>query len=55
MLPIPHIAWKLVGADSIYPLGSMQVCAAFDNDSQALAGSVFNVALRVSRILRSSP
>jgi hypothetical protein len=37
----------LVGADIIYPIGSLYLCAHCDEDSQALAGGIFNVATRV--------
>ncbi|KAJ6535086.1 major facilitator superfamily domain-containing protein [Mycena capillaripes] len=37
----------VVGADAVYPVGNLQVCSAFADDSQALAGGVFNVATRI--------
>ncbi|KAJ6482010.1 major facilitator superfamily domain-containing protein [Mycena sanguinolenta] len=37
----------VVGADAVYPVGNLQVCSAFEDDSQALAGGVFNVATRI--------
>ena len=34
--------------DLAYTVANMQVCSSFDGDSQALAGSIFSVATRVS-------
>lgn len=43
-----------VGADVIYPVGNLHIASTFDEDSQSLAGGVFNVATRVSRTISSS-
>lgn len=37
-----------VGADVVYPVGNLQIASNFDQDSQSLAGGIFNVATRVS-------
>ncbi|KAJ6615199.1 major facilitator superfamily domain-containing protein [Mycena sp. CBHHK59/15] len=37
----------LAGADLIYPVGTLQVASAFDDDSQSLAGGIFTVATRL--------
>ncbi|KAJ6606046.1 major facilitator superfamily-domain-containing protein [Mycena vulgaris] len=37
----------LAGADMVYPVGTLQVSSAFDDDSQALAGGIFTVATRL--------
>jgi len=41
--------YLIAGADIVYPVGTLQISAAFDEDSQSLAGGIFNVATRVSR------
>ena len=33
--------------DIAYTIGNIQVCSAFDGNSQALAGSIFSIATRV--------
>lgn len=35
--------------DLAYTVANLQVCSSFAGDSQALAGSIFSVATRVSR------
>ncbi|KAJ7718958.1 major facilitator superfamily-domain-containing protein [Mycena maculata] len=35
------------GADMVYPIGTLQVSSAFDDDSQSLAGGIFTVATRL--------
>ncbi|KAJ7590083.1 major facilitator superfamily domain-containing protein [Mycena floridula] len=55
VMDIQHSYWTtafwsmilVVGADIIYPVGTLQISSAFDEDSQSLAGSVFNVASRL--------
>ncbi|KAK7461922.1 hypothetical protein VKT23_008353 [Stygiomarasmius scandens] len=37
----------VVGADIAYPIGTMHLSCAFDEDSQALAGGIFSVATRL--------
>ncbi|KAJ6474476.1 major facilitator superfamily [Mycena vitilis] len=37
----------VVGADLVYPAGTLQVSSAFDNDSKSLAGGIFTVATRL--------
>jgi hypothetical protein len=43
-----------VGADFVYPVGNLHIASTFDQDSQSLAGGVFNVATRVSTFINSS-
>jgi hypothetical protein len=38
----------IVGSETAYPVGNLKISSAFDGDSQALAGGLFNVATRVS-------
>ncbi|KIJ59475.1 hypothetical protein HYDPIDRAFT_33163 [Hydnomerulius pinastri MD-312] len=38
----------ICGVDVIYPIGNMQIAAAFDEDSQSLAGGIFNVMTRLA-------
>ncbi len=40
----------LVGADVVYPIGIVFVSSSLSEDSQALAGAIFNVATRVSSL-----
>ncbi|EGN92575.1 hypothetical protein SERLA73DRAFT_190930 [Serpula lacrymans var. lacrymans S7.3] len=42
------IAVLIVWNDVAYPLGNLQIASAFDEDSQSLAGGVFNVATRIA-------
>jgi len=37
----------VVGADVVYPVGNLHIASTFDEDSQSLAGGVFNVATRI--------
>ncbi|KIM81923.1 hypothetical protein PILCRDRAFT_820793 [Piloderma croceum F 1598] len=37
----------VVGADVIYPVGNLHIASTFGEDSQSLAGGVFNVATRI--------
>ncbi|KAJ6552790.1 major facilitator superfamily-domain-containing protein [Mycena capillaripes] len=39
------------GADMIYPIGTLQVSSAFEDDSQSLAGGIFTVATRLGTSL----
>ncbi|KAH7885093.1 major facilitator superfamily domain-containing protein [Phlebopus sp. FC_14] len=41
----------ICGIDVIYPIGNMQIAAAFDEDSQSLAGGIFNVTIRLATSL----
>jgi hypothetical protein len=41
---------RIAGADIVYPVGSLLISSAFDEDSQSLAGGIFNVATRVRRV-----
>ncbi|KZP16560.1 MFS general substrate transporter [Athelia psychrophila] len=36
-----------VGADTVYPVGNLHFASTFDQDSQSLAGGIFNVATRL--------
>lgn len=36
-----------VGADVVYPVGNLYLSSVFEDDSQSLAGGLFNVASRV--------
>lgn len=48
MFPVMLI---IVGADTVYPVGNLHFASTFDQDSQSLAGGIFNVATRVSSSL----
>ncbi|KZP30068.1 MFS general substrate transporter [Athelia psychrophila] len=37
----------IVGADTVYPVGNLHFASTFDQDSQSLAGGIFNVAARL--------
>ncbi|KAJ8522255.1 hypothetical protein ONZ45_g1154 [Pleurotus djamor] len=37
----------VVGADAVYPVGNLQIIQNFDENSQSLAGGIFNVATRL--------
>ncbi|KZP16508.1 MFS general substrate transporter [Athelia psychrophila] len=37
----------IVGADTVYPVGSLHFASTFDQDSQSLAGGIFTVATRL--------
>ncbi|KAL0952985.1 hypothetical protein HGRIS_007196 [Hohenbuehelia grisea] len=41
----------IVGADAVYPVGNLQIACNFDEDSQSLAGGIFNVATRLGTSL----
>ncbi|KAF9462499.1 major facilitator superfamily-domain-containing protein [Collybia nuda] len=41
----------VVGADVVYPVGTLQISSAFDEKSQSLAGGIFNVATRLGTSL----
>lgn len=41
----------MVGADLIYPIGSLHISIACDEESQSLAGGIFNVATRIGTSL----
>ncbi|KAJ6588750.1 major facilitator superfamily domain-containing protein [Mycena capillaripes] len=41
----------IVGADVVYPVGNLHLSAVFDDDSQSLAGGLFNVASRLGTSL----
>jgi hypothetical protein len=41
----------IAGADIVYPVGTLQISSAFDEDSQSLAGGMFNVATRVGQCI----
>ncbi|EIW86181.1 MFS general substrate transporter [Coniophora puteana RWD-64-598 SS2] len=41
----------IVGVDAIYPIGNLQITAEFDEDSQSLAGGIFNVTTRIATSL----
>ncbi|KAJ7508587.1 major facilitator superfamily domain-containing protein [Mycena galericulata] len=40
-----------VGADVVYPVGNLHLSSVFDDDSQSLAGGLFNVASRIGTSL----
>ena len=46
----PAEPFLTVGADAVYPVGNLQIISHFNDDSQSLAGGIFNVATRVSYI-----
>lgn len=46
-LKLVHSSMYPVGADIVYPVGSLYVSSTFDEDSQSVAGGLFNVAGRV--------
>ncbi|KAF7325316.1 MFS general substrate transporter [Mycena venus] len=41
----------VVGADVVYPVGNLHLSSVFDDDSQSLAGGLFNVASRLGTSL----
>ncbi|KAJ6544040.1 major facilitator superfamily domain-containing protein [Mycena capillaripes] len=41
----------IVGADVVYPVGNLHLSSVFDEDSQSLAGGLFNVASRIGTSL----
>ncbi|KAF7347388.1 MFS general substrate transporter [Mycena venus] len=41
----------IVGADVVYPVGNLHLASVFDEDSQSLAGGLFNVASRMGTSL----
>ncbi|KAF8190405.1 major facilitator superfamily domain-containing protein [Mycena galopus ATCC 62051] len=41
----------IVGADVVYPVGNLHLSSVFDDDSQSLAGGLFNVASRLGTSL----
>ncbi|KAJ7157097.1 major facilitator superfamily domain-containing protein [Mycena filopes] len=41
----------VVGADVVYPAGNLHLSSVFDEDSQSLAGGLFNVASRIGTSL----
>ncbi|KAJ6601340.1 major facilitator superfamily domain-containing protein [Mycena vulgaris] len=41
----------IVGADVVYPVGNLHLSSVFDDDSQSLAGGLFNVASRIGTSL----
>ncbi|KAJ7134992.1 major facilitator superfamily domain-containing protein [Mycena crocata] len=41
----------ITGADVVYPVGSLHLSSVFDDDSQSLAGGLFNVASRIGTSL----
>ncbi|KAF4568600.1 hypothetical protein EYR40_009994 [Pleurotus pulmonarius] len=41
----------IVGADAVYPVGNLQIISHFNEDSQSLAGGIFNVATRLGTSL----
>ncbi|KAJ7359135.1 major facilitator superfamily domain-containing protein [Mycena albidolilacea] len=41
----------IVGADVVYPVGNLHLSSVFDDDSQSLAGALFNVASRLGTSL----
>ncbi|KAK7063775.1 MFS general substrate transporter [Favolaschia claudopus] len=41
----------IVGADVVYPVGNLHLVSVFDEDSQSLAGGLFNVASRLGTSL----
>ncbi|KAF7337738.1 MFS domain-containing protein [Mycena sanguinolenta] len=41
----------IVGADVVYPVGNLHLATVFDEDSQSLAGGLFNVASRMGTSL----
>jgi len=55
LLDVHASYWKMsfwvmalvAGADMVYPVGTLQVSSAFDNDSQSLSGGIFTVATRL--------
>ncbi|EIM80377.1 MFS general substrate transporter, partial [Stereum hirsutum FP-91666 SS1] len=42
---------SVVGSDAVYPVGNLHCCSAFNEDSHALAGALFNVAIRIGTSL----
>ncbi|KAJ7729261.1 major facilitator superfamily domain-containing protein [Mycena maculata] len=52
LAPLPSLTARIpVGADVVYPVGNLHLSSVFDDDSQSLAGGLFNVASRIGTSL----